>query len=62
MKKLLMASIFVAAVATPALADDQYALVKDTVRNCSAVVSSSGDYPGMTVVGTQGLPVHPGCQ
>ncbi len=56
MKKLLMASIFVAAVATPALADDQYTLVKDTVGNCSAVVSSDAGYPGMTVVGTQGYP------
>jgi len=56
MKKLLMATVLVAAIATPALADDQYTLVKDTVGNCSAVVSSAAGYPGMTVVGTQAYP------
>ncbi len=56
MKKLLIAGIFVAAVATPALADDQYTIVKDTVGNCSAVVASEAGYAGMTVVSTQTYP------
>ncbi len=50
MKKLLMAAVFAAVVATPALADDQYTLVKDTVGNCSAVVSAAAGYPGMSIV------------
>jgi hypothetical protein len=50
MKKLILALVFSAAAVAPALADDTYSLVKDTVGNCSAAVTST-EYPGMTIVG-----------
>ena len=50
MKKLVLAALLVTVIAAPALADEQYTLVKDTVGNCSAVVSSARGYPGMTVM------------
>jgi len=49
-KKLILASAFVVVACAPALADDTYSLVKDTVGNCSAAVTSA-HYPGMTIVG-----------
>jgi hypothetical protein len=48
MKSLIIGLLLSSAVVAPALAD-QYTIVKDTVGNCSAVVSTS-TYPGMTVV------------
>ena len=50
MKKLIMAALLIGAAISPAFAADQYTAVKDTVGNCSAVVASSGGYPGMTVM------------
>ncbi|MEI9915401.1 MAG: hypothetical protein WDN29_05845 [Methylovirgula sp.] len=50
MKKLILASVLVVVACAPALADDTYSLVKDTVGNCSAAVTSR-HYPGMTIVG-----------
>ena len=50
MKKQILALVFTTAVAATALADDTYSLVKDTVGNCSAAVTSTED-PGMTIVG-----------
>ncbi len=49
MKKLILAGVFVVVACAPALADETYSLVKDTVGNCSAAVSSR-HYPGMTIV------------
>jgi hypothetical protein len=49
MKKLMIAVLFATVVATPALAE-KFSLVKDTVGNCAAVVSSPRGYPGMKVV------------
>jgi hypothetical protein len=49
MKRLVATLILVSATIAPAFADDEYKLVKDTVGNCSAVVSSER-YPGMTIV------------
>ncbi len=49
MKKLMMIVLFSVAVSAPALADETYSLVKDTVGNCSAAISAS-HYPGMTIV------------
>src|ERR1700691_800767 len=48
-KKLILASAFVVVACAPALADDTYSLVKDTVGNFSAAVTSA-HYPGMTIV------------
>ncbi|MEJ0050314.1 MAG: hypothetical protein WDN02_03710 [Methylovirgula sp.] len=50
MKKLILACGFVVVACAPALADDTYSLVKDTVGNCSAAVTST-HYPGMKIVG-----------
>jgi hypothetical protein len=50
MKRLIASVILISAMAAPAFAADEYTLVKDTVGNCSAVVSSE-HYPGMTIVG-----------
>jgi hypothetical protein len=49
MKKLLTAAVFAAVIATPALAES-FSLVRDTVGNCAAVVTSKSPYPGMKVV------------
>jgi hypothetical protein len=49
MKRLIIGLLLSGVVVAPALAADQYTIVKDTVGNCSAVVSTS-TYPGMTVV------------
>ncbi len=49
MKRLIATVVLVSATIAPAFAADEYKLVKDTVGNCSAVVSSE-NYPGMTVV------------
>jgi hypothetical protein len=49
MKKLLAAALFAAVIATPALAES-FSLVRDTVGNCAAVVTSKSPYPGMKVV------------
>ncbi len=54
MKKLLALVVF-AVVATPALAE-KFSLVKDTVGNCAAVVSSPNGYPGMKVVSDKTFP------
>jgi hypothetical protein len=50
MKRLIASVILIGAMTAPAFAADEYKLVKDTVGNCSAVVSSE-QYPGMTIVG-----------
>ena len=50
MKRLIMTALLVGAATTPALAADQYTVVKDTVGNCSAVVASPRGYPGMQVL------------
>jgi hypothetical protein len=55
MKKLILAGAFMAAACAPAFADDTYSLVKDTVGNCSAAVTSR-HYPGMTIVGDKTYP------
>jgi len=52
MKSLIIGLLISGAIVAPALAADQYTIVKDTVGNCSAVVSTSS-YPGMTVVSDQ---------
>ncbi len=49
MKSLIAGLLLAGVMVAPALAADQYTIVKDTVGNCSAVVSTSA-YPGMTVV------------
>jgi hypothetical protein len=49
MKKLVMAAVFASVVATPAFAES-FSLIKDTVGNCAAVVTSPNGYPGMKVV------------
>ena len=49
MKKLAAIVLFSATLAAPALADETYSLVKDTVGNCSAAVTAR-HYPGMTIV------------
>ena len=51
MKKLLLATVFAAVIASPAFAE-QYTLVKDTVGNCSAVVHGS-HYAGMEVMSSE---------
>jgi hypothetical protein len=48
-RKLILASAFVVVACAPAFADDTYSLVKDTVGNCSAAVTSA-HFPGMTIV------------
>ncbi len=55
MKRLILAVLFAAVAATPVLAA-KYSLVKDTVGNCSAVVSSPRGYPGMTLASKKKYP------
>jgi len=56
MKRLLIAMLLTGAAAWPALAADQYTVVKDTVGNCSAVVTDSNGYPGMKVMSEKNYP------
>ena len=50
MKKLIVASLFVAVLSSPAFAIT-FSLVKDLdTGNCAAVVTSGNGYPGMKVV------------
>jgi len=55
MRRLIMAVLLGGIAATPALAA-KYSLVKDTVGNCSAVVSSPRGYPGMTLASKKKYP------
>jgi hypothetical protein len=50
MKGLILVVLLMGAAISPALAADEYTAVKDTVGNCSAVVATPGQYPGMTVM------------
>jgi hypothetical protein len=59
MKKLLFAGLFAVVVATPALAaDEEYYLVKDTVGNCSAVISTESGAPGLMIISKKGYPSY----
>jgi hypothetical protein len=56
MKKLIVASLFVAALSSPAFAIT-FSLVKDLdTGNCAAVVTSKNGYPGMKVVSHKTYP------
>jgi hypothetical protein len=51
MKKWISATLFTAIAATPALAAaPTYYVVKDVVGNCSVVLSSGRDFPGMKII------------
>ncbi|WP_297300181.1 hypothetical protein [uncultured Methylovirgula sp.] len=56
MKMLVTVAFLAAVVATPSLAASKYSLVKDTVGNCSAAVSSPRGYPGMKVMSMKKYP------
>jgi hypothetical protein len=59
MRTLVLAGLFTVIMAVPALAaGEEYYLIKDTVGNCAAVISSGGapDFPGMTVVSKKSYP------
>jgi hypothetical protein len=49
MKKLIAAAVLASVIASPAFAES-FSLIKDTVGNCAAVVTSRTPYPGMKVV------------
>ncbi|MEI9917133.1 MAG: hypothetical protein WDN29_16520 [Methylovirgula sp.] len=49
MKKLIAAALFASIIVSPAFAES-FSLIKDTVGNCAAVVTSPNGYPGMKVV------------
>lgn len=53
MKKLIVAAIFAAIAATPALAAGEtytYYIVKDVVGNCDVTMSQGENDPGMKVI------------
>lgn len=51
MKKLILAALFAAIVATPALAaEGTYYIVRDITGNCDVVFSSGEDFPGMKTI------------
>ena len=56
MKMLVTVAFLAAVVATPSLAASKYSLVKDTVGNCSAAVSSPRGYPGMKFMSMKKYP------
>jgi hypothetical protein len=49
MKKVIAAALFASVIVSPAFAES-FSLIKDTVGNCAAVVTSHNGYPGMKVV------------
>jgi hypothetical protein len=50
MKKLMLAAIFAAIAAAPALAAEGTYIVRDVTGNCDVVLSSGEDLPGMKVI------------
>jgi hypothetical protein len=51
MKNLILAAIFAAVVAGPALAaEESYYIVKDAVGNCDVTLSYGENLPGMKVI------------